>query len=154
MGGRGHSNKWLQQTAAGLGCRHCGPRSFVFCKERQKSLEFYILVQVLKTNKIKQTNKGTVWGGCTDLTPSASGDLGSDSLDPCLPAQRPLSQEVAPQLSTLVPASLLKPLPATSWNPWPGLQNTVNGHSSINTDLIMYLYKVISVCKTHHRTQE
>lgn len=55
--GRGTVNQQLWLLMLGVGCRHCGPRSFGFCKESQELLDFNMVAQVLKTNKIKQSKR-------------------------------------------------------------------------------------------------
>lgn len=68
------SGFWI--LVLGAGSRHCGPRSFGFCKGSQKSLDFYMLVQVLKANQINKPPVGPLNMGGKGLASSLGGDLG------------------------------------------------------------------------------
>lgn len=99
-----HSTQWKGNSrvvGTASGGADMWAQTFWFLYRSQKLLEFYMLAQVLNTNKIKQKVKPTVGSwvllevGERDrigLASSPGGDLGFDSQDTYLPVQRPLSQ--------------------------------------------------------------
>lgn len=114
------SDFWILVLGAGGG--HCGPRSSGFCKGSQKALDFYMLVQVIKANKINKPTVRPLDMGGKGLASSLGGDLGFDCQEPCLPMRRSPSHETGATAQRLVLMALLQLLPATSQTP--GLVST------------------------------